>query len=315
MRILFAGTPALAVPSLQKATHACEVAAVLTSPDRPSGRGRSPVPSPVKAAALSLGIPVLTPERLDAAVLEHVRALLPDLLVVAAYGKIFRQLFLDMFPMGGINLHPSLLPRYRGPSPVSAAILNGDPETGVTIQRMALKFDTGDILAQERHPLRGNETTATLTDALSVQGAEMLGRVLSKLAAGHPPIAVVQNDDDASYCRILNKEDGIVSWDEPAAVLERKIRAFSPWPKAATLLSGETLLLLKSHLYPDSLCTDMAPGVPGDVLKGDTQHGLLVATGNGILALERLQLQFKKPLDWRAFLNGNPGIIKTRLGV
>jgi methionyl-tRNA formyltransferase len=314
MRILFAGTPALAVPSLQKATHACEVAAVLTSPDRPTGRGRSTAPSPVKEAALSLGIPVLTPERLDAAILQQVRSLLPDLLVVAAFGKIFRQPFLDIFPLGGINVHPSLLPRHRGPSPVSAAILAGDSETGVTIQRIALKFDTGDILAQVRHPLGGDETAATLTDALAVKGADLLHHVLSDMAAGHPPPAVAQNEAEATYCRTLAKGDGMMRWNESAAVLERKIRAFDPWPRAATLLAGETLLLLKSHLYPDSLCADVQQGAPGAVLKADPHHGLLVRTGNGVLSLERLQLQFKKPLDWRAFLNGNPGIIGARLG-
>jgi methionyl-tRNA formyltransferase len=314
MRILFAGTPALAVPSLTAAIRACDVAAVLTSPDRPTGRGRSTAPSPVKEAALSLGLAVLTPERLDASVFDRVRALSPDVLVVAAYGKIFRQPFLDLFPMGGLNLHPSLLPRYRGPSPISAAILNGEPETGVTIQRMALRFDTGDILAQERHPLRGDETTATLTEELALKGAKLLSRVLREMAAGNLPTPVAQNEGQASYCRTLEKDDGVVSWDEPAAMLERKIRAFDPWPRAATLVAGETLLLLKSHLYPDSLCADVARGVPGEVLKADRQHGLLIRTGNGILALERLQLQFKKPLDWRAFLNGNPGIVGTRLG-
>ncbi len=314
MRILFAGTPALAVPSLEAAMRACEVAAVLTSPDRPAGRGRSPTSSPVKAAALSRGLAVLTPEKLDADALSRVRALAPDLLVVAAYGKIFRPAFLEIFPLGGINLHPSLLPRYRGPSPITAAILGGDAETGVTVQRVAAKFDTGDILAQERCPLGGDETTGTLTETLARRGAELLSRVLVELAAGRQPTAIVQRDDEATYCGTLEKDDGKLSWDEPAALIERKIRAFDPWPRARTVFNGEMLLLLKSHVYPDSLSREVARGVPGDVLRGDAQHGLLVCAGTGILALERLQLQFKKPLDWRAFLNGNPGIVGARLG-
>ena len=314
MRILFAGTPALAVPSLEAALRACDVAAVLTSPDRPAGRGRSPASSPVKEAALSRGLAVLTPEKLDAGVIAQVRAFSPDLLVVAAYGKIFRPAFMELFPLGGINLHPSLLPRYRGPSPITAAILGGDAETGVTVQRVAAKFDTGDILAQERYPLRGDETGIILTDALARQGADLLFRVLAELAAGRQPTATVQKDDEATYCRIIGKDDGKLHWDEPAVVLERKIRAFDPWPRATTLFNGEILLLLKSHVYPDSLSREVARGVPGEVLPGDRQHGLPVRTGNGVLALERLQLQFKKPLDWRAFLNGNPGIVGTRLG-
>ncbi|HTP58355.1 MAG TPA: methionyl-tRNA formyltransferase, partial [Spirochaetia bacterium] len=155
MRILFAGTPPLAVPSLEKLAQDLEVSAVLTAPDSPSGRGRTPCPSAVKQAALTLGIPALTPEKLDQEAIASVKALAPDLLVVVAYGKIFRRSFLDLFPRGGINVHPSLLPLYRGPSPISAAILAGDAETGVTVQKLAMKFDTGDILSQARVPLDG----------------------------------------------------------------------------------------------------------------------------------------------------------------
>ncbi len=314
MRIIFAGTPALAVPSLMKAAHAHEVAAALTSPDQPSGRGRTPVPSPVAEAARGLGLKVLQPERLDAGFLDEARALAPDLLVVAAYGKIFRKAFLELFALGGINLHPSLLPRYRGPSPISAAILAGDRETGITIQRVAQRFDTGDILAQERVALRGDETTASLSESLAERGAHLLGEVLDQLAAGRPPQGIPQNEAAASYCHTLRKEDGAVRWEEPAEILARKVRAFDPWPRASTTLSGETLLVLKSHVYPGTLAGDPSRGAPGEVLAADRDHGLLVRTGLGILAVERLQLQFKKPLDWRAFLNGHPTVVGSRLG-
>jgi methionyl-tRNA formyltransferase len=257
---------------------------------------------------------VVTPERLDTSFNGLVRELAPQLLVVAAFGKIFRQAFLDMFPLGGINLHPSLLPRFRGPSPISAAILAGEPETGVTIQRIALRFDTGDILARERHPLRGDETTAALTEQLAILGAELLERVLADIASGSPPESLPQKEEDATYCRALSKEDGLIRWEEPASVIERKVRAFDPWPRAATRFAGETLLLLKSHVYPDTLGSDVAHGMPGEALAADREHGLLIRTGVGILAVERLQLQFKKPLDWRAFVNGHPAIIGTRLG-
>ena len=197
-----------------------------------------------------------------------------------------------------------------------AAILEGDLETGVTIQKVARKFDTGDILAQEPFALKGDETTAALSDALAVRGAELLSGVLSDLAAGRQPPAKVQDESAATYCRTIQKEDGLVAWAEPAAVIERKIRAFDPWPRASTRLAGETLLLLKSHVYPDSLPEDhrREGRQPGDVLAADRNHGLLVLTGRGVLAVERVQLQFKKPLDWRSFLNGHPAVVGSRLG-
>ena len=314
MRILFAGTPALAVPCLERITRTNVVAGVLTACDQPAGRGRAPIPSPVKEKALSLGLRLFQPERLDAVFLDEVRVLAPDILVVAAYGKIFRQVFLDIFPLGGVNVHPSLLPRYRGPSPISAALLAGDPETGITIQRIALKFDTGDILAQMRHPLAGEETTATLTDALAGKGAGLLASVLQEVAAGRPPVPMAQREEEATYCHPLQKGDGVVRWEEPADIIERKIRAFDPWPRAATIYSGETLLLLKSHVYPDTLPTESTGEAPGTVLAADKKHGLLVRTGRGVLAVERLQLQYKKPLDWLPFLNGHPEIVGMLLG-
>ena len=311
MRVFFAGTPALAVPSLRAAARVHDVVGVLTAPDRPSGRGRAPQPSPAADAAAALGCPVLKPDRLDADVIEAVRALHADIMVVAAYGKIFRQGFLSLFPLGALNIHPSLLPRFRGPSPIAAAILAGDPETGVTIQRMALKFDTGDILAQSRHALGGRETTGSLTEELAEEGARLLDDVLAAYAAGAPPVARPQDETGATYCHTLAKEDGTVDWDLPAVRIERMIRAFDPWPRCATRMGSESLLLLQSHVYPGSLGTETARGV---VAAADRAHGLLVGTGDGVLAVERLQLQFKKSQDWRSFLNGHPGIIGTRLG-
>lgn len=314
MRILFAGTPSLAVPALEKISRAHQVIGVLTSQDKPAGRGRVPESSPVKRAALALGLPLMQPARLDEAYRDEVKAASPQVLVVAAFGRIFRQEFLDLFPLGGINVHPSLLPRFRGPSPVNAAILAGDTETGVTIQKIALKFDTGDILAQERFPLTGSETTAALTEALAARGADLLTSVLAAIEQGTPPPPVVQNEADATYCRTLRKEDGAIAWDEPALLIDRKVRAFDPWPRAATTISGEALLLLKSHVYPGTLGSEASRAEPGTVLSGNKEHGILVRTGEGILAVERLQKQFKKPTDWRSFLNGHPGIIGTRLG-
>lgn len=311
MRILFAGSPSLAVPSLERIAPEHEVVGVLTCCDRPAGRGGCLEPSPVKARALALGLPLLQPARLDAAAIDEAKSLGAEMLVVAAFGRIFRQEFLDIFPGGAINLHPSLLPRHRGPSPISAAILAGDGETGVTVQKIALRFDTGDILAQRAVPLDGTETTGSLSESLSRVGAELLSQVLAGAAAGLPLAGTVQDEERASYCRIVRKEDGIIDWAEPAALIERKVRAFDPWPRAVTTWKGASLLLLKTAVYPG---TFTGAGEPGAVLASDTRRGLLVRTVDGVLAIERLQLQFKKPLDWRAFLNGHPDLVGARLG-
>jgi len=239
----------------------------------------------------------------------------PDILVAAAFGKIFRTSLLGLFPLGGINVHPSLLPRHRGPSPISAAILAGDRETGVSIQKIALKFDTGDIYAQGKFPLKGDETTAGLTAALATLGAELLATVLAAFAAGGPPVARPQDEAVATYSSTLKKEDGVIRWEEPAEVIERKIRAFDPWPRASTRRGDETILLLKSHVYPATLAPDPdRQETPGAVRAADREHGLLIRTGRGILAVERLQPQFKKPMDWRSFVNGHPDIVGARLG-
>jgi methionyl-tRNA formyltransferase len=316
MRALFAGSPALAVPSLVRTAACCHVVGVLTCCDKPVGRGGGLEASPVKRKAAELGLKLLQPERLDAAAIEQVRGLSPDLLVVAAFGRIFSREFLSLFPCGGINVHPSLLPRHRGPSPVSAAILAGDTETGVTIQSIAQKFDTGDILAQRVVTLGGKETTGTLTDSLAVVGAELLGEVLGGLSPGGLPVGRPQDESLATYCRIIGKEDGRIDWSRPAAVIERSVRAFDPWPRAGTTWRDSSLLLLKTSVHPGTFAGAGEPGAeqPGTVLAVDRQRGLLVRTGEGILAVERLQLQFKKPLDWRAFLNGHPDFVGSRLG-
>lgn len=311
MRILFAGSPSLAVPSLERVAREHQVVGVLTCRDRPAGRGGGVEPSPVKRRAIALGLPLLQPARLDTAATEEARRLNPEMLVVAAFGRIFRKEFLDIFPAGGINLHPSLLPRYRGASPISAAILAGDSETGVTVQKLALRFDTGDILAQRAVALDGSETMGTLTACLAVTGAELLAEVLASAPAGRAPVGTPQDEERASYCPIVRKEEGRIDWAEPARLIERKVRAYDPWPRAVTTWNGASLLLLKTAVYPG---TFTGAGEPGTVLAPDKRHGLLVRTGGGVLAVERLQLQFKKPLDWRSFLNGHPDLVGARLG-
>ena len=317
MRILFAGTPEIAVPSLKRisAAYPC---VVLTGTDRHAGRGRKTAPSPVKQSADALGLRVIAADKINTAVREEVRAFGPDILVVAAFGKIFRKSFLDLFPLGGINLHPSLLPRYRGPSPVTAAILGGDEITGVTIQRMALEVDSGAVLAQERVALTGIETTGALSEKLGILGAELLMGVLGAVQAGKAT-ELVQNAADATYCGMVKKEHGRIDWGEAAGLIERKVRAYDPWPRAYTTWKGAVLLVLKSKEYPDTLSpvSGSAEGnnVPaGKVVGSRPEYGILVQTGRGILAVESLQLQNKKAMDWRSFVNGHPGVLGSEFG-
>jgi methionyl-tRNA formyltransferase len=310
MRVLFAGTPSIAVPSLRAVAGAHEVCAVLTAPDRPAGRGRAPRPSEVKEAASGLGLRVIEAGRLDPAVHEAVRALAPELLVVVAFGRIFRREFLDLFPRGGINLHPSLLPRHRGPSPIAAAILAGDRETGVSVQRIALEVDAGDLYAQRALPLAGDETTGSLTPVLADAGAALLAETLASIAAG-TALAAPQAGAP-TRCRLVAKADGVVDWAEPAALIERKVRAYDPWPRATTAWRGRALVLLHTRL-PAGTVDAGADAAPGTVL-GPSTEGLLVRAGDGPLAVRRLQPAFGRPMDWRAFLNGHPDIAGSRLG-
>jgi len=310
MRVLFAGTPGIAVPSLRETARAHEVCAVLTAPDQPAGRGRRPEPSEVKKAAHELGLRVLEADRIDAGVHEAVRGLAPELLVVVAFGRIFRRSFLDLFPRGGVNVHPSLLPRHRGPSPIPAAILAGDRETGVTVQRIALEVDAGEVYAQRTVALDGTETTGSLTSLLSEVGAGLLAEVLASIEAG--TASPTPQAGEPTRSRLIEKEDGIVDWSDPAAAIERMVRAYDPWPRAATSWNGRPLVLLHTRLPAGTVVP--APGAaPGTVL-GQSPEGLLVQAGDGPLAITRLQPAFGRPMDWRAFLNGHPGIAGARLG-
>ncbi|HUV07108.1 MAG TPA: methionyl-tRNA formyltransferase, partial [Spirochaetia bacterium] len=299
------------------------VCAVLTAPDKPSGRGRSLSSSPVKLQAIELQLPVLQPEKIDQNFLHTVESLNPDILVVAAYSKIFRKSFLDLFPMGGINLHPSLLPKYRGPSPLQATILSGDREGGVTIQKLALQMDAGDILVQERIPLKGDETSGELASIASRIGARLLIDILETYRDGVPQ-GIPQREEQASYCHLLRKEDGLINWEEDAGKISRMIRAYLPWPRAYTLYRSRELYLLKGGVIPrngnqgeiisDTLAQPDHPPKPGVVMGIDKRYGILIHTGRGYLYVEELQLKSKKSMNWRSFLNGQRDILGCRLG-
>ncbi|MBN1697786.1 MAG: methionyl-tRNA formyltransferase [Spirochaetales bacterium] len=312
MRIFFAGTPQFSVPSLERLTSSGHtVCGVLTAPDKMAGRGNTVVSSPVKRFGLSKGLTVLTPMKLDEDFIESVRTLKPDILVVAAYGKIFKKEFLDVFPKGGINLHPSLLPRHRGPAPIPATIIAGDPTGGITVQKIALKMDSGDIFLQKEVPLEGTETAMELEGLFSQKGSRMLISVIDEIEAGTAS-SYVQDSEKATYCGLIKKEDGRVSWEEPASLIERKIRAYFPWPLAFTTFHGQHLVITRANIVHREEGKERMK--PGYILGWDKNAGILVQTGKGILGLLRLQLQSKKEMDFLSFLNGHRDMVNDYLG-
>ncbi len=309
MRVVFAGTPEIAVPSLKAVASRHEVVAVLTNPDRGQGRGKKVQYSPVKEAALELGLSVLQPLKLGSAVRQEIAPLKPDVLICIAYGRIFGPRFLELFPRGGINLHPSRLPDLRGASPLNSTILRGDKVGAVTVQALALEMDSGDILLQEPLVLDERETTATLTEKVSHLGGEYLLKVLSEMEEGtlNP---VPQDHSKATFCGMIGKNDGRLDWNRPAVELDRVVRAYTPWPHGFTSWNGLRLNILEAHPYGKQGDS----GHPGKVLGMDKGEGILIQTGDGILAVSHLQLQSKKALDYKSFMNGTKNFIDSVLG-
>lgn len=310
MRIIFAGSPEIAVPSLEKVVSNFNVVAVLTNPDKVTGRGRKIQYNPVKAKAVELNLNIIQVDSLGSKTRNEISKLKPDILVVFAYGKIFGPKFISIFPSGGVNVHPSLLPRYRGSSPILSAIINGDSETGISVQRINLEMDTGAILNQKKISLSGAESTESLSSYVSVEGADLLVETLKSIENGK----VTEKDQDTdsiSYCMKLVKEDGEINWSESAELIDRKIRAYTPWPKAYTQYNDKKLMILQGCPFMDE--TDLT-GEPGIVLGFDKRDGILIQTGNGILAVKFLQLQAKKANDWKSFINGTQNFIGCVLG-
>ncbi len=300
LRIIFAGTPDFSVPSLEALLAAGqEVVAVYTQPDRPAGRGRKLTPSPVKAAALAQGLPVFQPPTLrDEGAVADLRALAADLMVVVAYGLLLPQAVLDAPRLGCVNVHASLLPRWRGAAPIQRALLAGDGESGVTIMRMAAGLDTGPLYLLRPLAIAPRETGGTLSDQLARLGAQALVEALPGIADGSL-IPVPQDDDLANYAHKLSKAEAEVDWSRPAVEIDRLIRAFDPWPVAQTSLEGVSLRLWGSEL------ADLIPppaALPGQVLAAG-KGGIEVATGAGVLRLTRLQPPGKRPMSAAEFLN------------
>ncbi|HNP88035.1 MAG TPA: methionyl-tRNA formyltransferase [Kouleothrix sp.] len=310
MRIIFLGTPEYATLPLRAlaADPRYQLVGVVTQPDRPTGRGRIAEAPPVKRAALELGVPVLQPITLrDVDAVEQLAAWRPDAGVVAAYGEILRRNVLAIPPLGYLNIHPSLLPRYRGPTPVPAAILNGDSETGVTVMQLDSKMDSGPIFAQQRVPLDPDARTGPLTHALFELGSHMLCDVLARYADGSL-VPTPQDDAQATYCKMLQKQDGFIDWNTPAVQIERMTRAYDPWPGAQTIWQSQPFKIIAARPNLSWRGTEL----PGSLL---LQPGnIAVATGSGALELLTVQPAGKRPLpaaDWR---NGLHRMSELRFG-
>ena len=301
------GTPDFAVPVLSRLVEAGhDIAAVYSQPDRPSGRGRKLVPTPTKRYAEERGLEVRQPMSLRSEdALAGLASLAPEVVVVAAYGLFLPPDALGIPPLGCLNIHPSLLPRYRGPSPVVSAILNGDDETGVTIIKLDEGMDSGPILAQARVPIDERETAPDLTHRLFDLGADLLVDTLPGWASGDIQ-ATPQDESQATITPLVKKEDGEIDWTDDAARIARMVRAYQPWPGTFTHWDGKQLKILDAT----SMAGDAAPGHV--VALDDGRIG--IGTGDGLLVLNRLQIEGRRPSNAQDFVRGYPNFVGAELG-
>ncbi len=320
MRVIFMGTPDFAVPSLVALTEMAgvEVVGVVTRLDKPTGRGTTPQPPPVKVAALARGLTVLQPGPLrKPAALAALAALAPEVIIVAAFGQILPPEVLALPPHGCLNVHASLLPHYRGASPIASAILAGDHETGNTIMRMDVGLDTGDIITQGAIPITPDDTTPTLTAKLAQHGAELLARTLPGWVTG-TLTARPQDAAQATMTRLIRKEDAEIDWGQTAEGIARRVRAFTPWPGTQTTWRGQPLRVIAAH----ALATDEQPPapVPTDALPGTViawgrgnAHVAVICGDHTLLRLDVLQLPAKRAAAAADVARGQPALIGAHL--
>ncbi len=302
------GTPAFAVPGLRTLIEQHDVVGVVTQPDRPAGRGRQLRPSPVKQLALEANIPVYQPKSLrKEAMAKPLHEWQPDLIVVTAFGQILRPHVLELPPLGCVNVHASLLPRWRGASPIQHAILVGDVESGVTLMQMDVGLDTGPILVREAIPLAADETAVSLHDKLAELGAQMLAQHLGDIINGRIQ-PTPQDNAQSTYAPMISKEDGRLNWRQTAVELDRHIRAMTPWPGATTSWQGKRLKIVSAR--PVEGFDD------GDAVGNVSRMGktAVVGTGNGRLQLQQIQLAGKRAMLMNDFLRGHPDFIGATLG-
>ena len=302
MRVVFMGTPDFAVGTLRALVEAGhDVVGVFTQPDKPKGRGKAMQPTPVKEAALEYGIPVYQPRRVrEPEVFEILKELAPEVIVVVAFGQIIPQSILDLPPYGCINVHASLLPKYRGAAPIQWAVIDGEDVSGVTIMKMDAGIDTGDMISKVIVPITKEETGESLFDKLSTAGAKLLMETLPSLADGTAIYEKQPAESPTPYAAMIKKELGDIDWNKTAVELERLIRGLNSWPSAYTKVNGKTLKIWKAEVVMKKT-RDFV--LPGTVLQADAK-GFLVQTGQDILSIQELQLEGKKRMEASAFLRG-----------
>jgi methionyl-tRNA formyltransferase len=308
MVVVYFGTPQFAVPTLRRLIDSRHrVCGVVTQPDRPRGRGQKVTDAPVKALAIERGLPVVQPDRLrDPAVADTLRAWAPDIGVVAAYGRIIPDHLLEIPRHGMINVHASLLPAYRGAAPVHRAVIAGEPQTGVTIMRVASQLDSGEMFATGARPIGADETSDLVERDLSELGADLLLDVLDAIEAG-TAVATPQDHAMATYAAKITREDGRIDWTQSAAAIHNRVRGLYPWPHAFTFLDGSRVIILRTHAEPAAQA-----GPPGTVVDV-TRDALHVATGDGgRLAIDELQPEGKRPMRVRDYLAGRPIPVGSR---
>jgi methionyl-tRNA formyltransferase len=306
LRLAFFGTPDFAVPSLlrlQESSHT--VVVVITQPDRPRGRGHKLTPSPVKARAQATGVPVFQPDRLkDDGFLSAFADLRVDLAIVAAYGKILPKVLLDLPRLGMINVHASLLPRWRGAAPIHRAVLAGDTKTGVTIMRVVPALDAGPMLATVELAIGPNETTADLEPRVADAGARLLIDVVNRLETG-PVEETPQDESRVTYAARLERAESRIDWNRPAAAIHNQIRGLQPWPLAAAMLQGRRVLLTRSeHFEVRSSKFEVSPSVPPGTIVEVDANALIVSCAPGLLRIVSIQPEGRAAMPVRDFLNG-----------
>jgi methionyl-tRNA formyltransferase len=310
MRILYLGSSPLGLPALQAlfAEDSVEIAGVVSQPDKPKGRSLHMGPCPAKAFAESVKLNVMTPVRInDSDVVDSLRRMEPELIVVIAYGQILRPEVLEIPSRGCINLHASLLPAYRGAAPIQWAVANGEPETGLTTMFINERMDAGDIIYQERVPVRPDETAGELHDRLADIGAELVVRTIHAIREDRAP-RVSQDESSATYARKLTKKDGRIDWTLPAGAIYNRVRGFNPWPMCWTTLPD------RSRLRVLDARVEEGEGEPGIVIEACQERGLLIGAGDGALRLCRVQAEGRKVLTGSEFVRGRPLDSEERLG-
>lgn len=310
MKVLFMGTPDFSACILKKIIQAGhEVIGVVTQPDKEKGRGKTISFPAVKELAISYDLKVYQPVKVrEAGFVQMIREMNPDVIIVAAFGQLLPKDLLDIPKFGCINVHASLLPKYRGAAPIQFSIINGEKETGITIMYMDVSLDTGDIILQDKIPITNQDTGGSMHDKLAILGADLMIKALTQFEDG-TALRIKQDDEKATHVKILHKEMGNIDFTKPAIEIERLIRGLNPWPSAYTNLDGKTLKLWSASVEPSNIQAE-----PGEIVEVK-KDAIAVKTGDGLLILQELQLEGKKRMLADAFLRGNPISVGTKLGL